>query len=169
MKLAIKILLEAGNMDRGYDQAKDYWKHYNSYPTHNVGAGVLPICSTTKRCLVGLRSADVNTPHTWGAFGGTIDEGESPAIGAKREFIEETNFSGNIKLIPAYVFHNQAKGYTYHNFIGIIENEFRPHINWEFDDLRWVNLDDLIRLNPKHYGLSALMQKSANIIKQYMV
>lgn len=166
MKLTAKILLEAEDMDKGYDVAENYWKHYDDFPRGNIGAGVLPVCATTKRCLVGLRSSEVSSPNTWGTFGGTIDAGEDIKTGAYRELVEETNFKGKIELIAAYVY--KKTDYTYYNFIGITDKEYRPHINWEFTDLRWVNLDDLIRLHPKHYGLSALMQKSANIIKQYM-
>ena len=40
----------------------------------NIGSGILPYCNTTKRFLVGLRSQECHTPHTWGLFGGKIDD-----------------------------------------------------------------------------------------------
>jgi hypothetical protein len=39
----------------------------------NLGAGILPI-SRTGRILIAYRSLDVNEPHTWGIFGGKLDE-----------------------------------------------------------------------------------------------
>ena len=38
------------------------------------GAGILPICKKTGRILVAYRSLEVNEPHTWGIFGGKLDE-----------------------------------------------------------------------------------------------
>jgi len=32
------------------------------------GSGVLPICRTTGRICIGLRTDWVNEPHTWGEF-----------------------------------------------------------------------------------------------------
>ena len=110
------------------------------------GAGILIICKTTKRLLVAMRSEEVNEPNTWGIFGGKMDNKETPKEAAKRELIEETGYKGNFELIPAYVFESPNKDFTYYNFIGIVEKEFKP----------------------KHFGLKKLLIESKDLILKYI-
>jgi 8-oxo-dGTP pyrophosphatase MutT (NUDIX family) len=142
------------------DQDKPFWG--------NVGAGVLPI-STSGKILVALRSEYVNEPNTWGVWGGKLDDAEDIQQTCKREFIEETNYLHSIELIPAYVF--KTEGFEYHNFIGIVEQEFEPTLNWETQDFKWCSFDKLQDLEPKHFGLENLLKdpKSLKLIKQYSV
>lgn len=134
----------------------------------SIGGGVLPICIKTKRILVGLRSSDIMEPHTWGIFGGKldIDEGVNETIeqAVKRELKEETGYAGSISLKPAYIFKN--KGFEYHNFIGIVNDEFHPSLDWENDDAKWMTYEELINLKSKHFGLSALLKNSNDIIQR---
>lgn len=134
----------------------------------NLAAGVLPICKKTGRILVAYRSKYVNEPHTWGVFGGKLDEDdgeEDLQEVAKREFIEETDFSGDIRLIPAYIY--KAKGFEYHNFIGIIDEEFEPKLDWETEKTKWMNFEEFEKLYPKHFGLKALIEHDIDKIKLY--
>ena len=143
----------------------------------NLGAGILPICGSTGRILIALRSEDVMEPGTYGIWGGKIDlddefdEGdefdndiESAAL---REFNEETGYTNHIDLHQAYIYKDGK--FEYHNFIGILSNEFEPILNWESESYSWLTLDELLRLEPKHFGLAKLLndQQSMNIIKQY--
>lgn len=132
----------------------------------SMGAGVLPICTTTGRILVAHRSGYVQEPYTWGVWGGKIDEGEgSPKQAALREFNEETQHTGSIKMIDAYIF--QKGNFKYYNFIGLLDKEFQPTLNWESSDYKWLTYDELIELGSKHFGLHALLENSGDLIQKY--
>jgi 8-oxo-dGTP pyrophosphatase MutT (NUDIX family) len=126
-------------------------------------SGVLPICTSTGRILIGKRSKDVKEPFTWGNFGGAIgldDEGNpeeelSPYENAKKELFEETGFSGEISLLRSYIFKNT--GFVYYNYIGLVSQEFQPIINWEISEAKWVTLNDLLVMEDLHFGLSYLL------------
>jgi 8-oxo-dGTP pyrophosphatase MutT (NUDIX family) len=133
----------------------------------NVGAGILPIARTTGRLLIAHRSGDVAEPYTWGVWGGKVDDEEVMDLEgeAKREFQEETGYSGSIKMYPAYVYRSQG-GFEYHNFVGVIDDEFQPRYNWETQGHRWVTWDELQSLGSKHFGLDALLSNSGQQIQQ---
>jgi 8-oxo-dGTP pyrophosphatase MutT (NUDIX family) len=133
----------------------------------NVAAGCLPICTSTKRILLNYRSIYVNEPHTWSVSGGKIEDDEDIEYGARRELYEETGYNKNIKMIPIFIFRNENKTFEYHNFIGIIDNEFKPKLNWESEDFKWLTFDELLNIEPKHPGLELLLndEYSLNVIK----
>lgn len=163
MNLIDKILHEANDFN---DMGKSL---YRNPPNDNVGhgAGVLPICSKTRRALVCMRSDQVDQPFTWGVWGGTIKKDETYLSGGKREFMEETGFSGKIKILPAFVFKNAR--IEYHNLIGLVDSEFTPRLNWEADDYAWCNYQELWELEPKHFGLETLLNKSGAQINKYLL
>jgi 8-oxo-dGTP pyrophosphatase MutT (NUDIX family) len=140
-----------------------YWGHQ--------AAGILPYCKKTKRFLVGLRSANVKEPHTWGTFGGAINYEEdtddvhdnSLDDGAIREFREETGYEGKIEIVKGYVF--KDGDFTYTNYIGYVNDEFVPILNWENEKAEWLTLDELNDLNDKHFGLIAFMKNSKEFFK----
>jgi len=141
----------------------------------NEGAGLLVISASTGRILVPLRSRWVMEPLTWGVIGGKIDyedEGEEaddpdPEAAAVREFIEETGYQGLIEVTPAFVYeHENEDGdvvFTYYNFIGVVEDEFVPQENWETERFAWMALDQLLEIEPKHYGLQALLDDEESL------
>jgi 8-oxo-dGTP pyrophosphatase MutT (NUDIX family) len=139
----------------------------------NIGGGVLPICTKTGRILLPFRSRYVNEPNTWGVWGGKIDEEHGEAQSdieevVKREFMEEGGFDGNIQLIPAYVFRKENV-FTYYNFIGLLDHEHQPTLDWETESFKWVTFNEMMGISPKHFGLSGLLkdQKSLQTIKKY--
>lgn len=133
--------------------SKEYWG--------KEAAGVLPFCSKTKRFLVAYRSAWVMEPHTWGIFGGKLDDHEhDPKRVAVRELIEETEYNGVIHLKAAYLFEDKKVGFRYHNYIGIVPEEFEAVLNWESEDTRWVTFEELEKLKNKHFGLVELIHNS---------
>ena len=137
-------------------EERNYWG--------SIGAGVLPISLNTKRLLISYRSIFVLEPHTYGTIGGKLDDGEENgdlSSVALREFQEETRYYGGIKLIPAYIF--KDKNFEYHNFIGIVNDEFKPRKNWETQRFEWISFDELINLNPKHFGLQKLLNDSKSL------
>lgn len=139
----------------------------------NMGAGVLPVCSETGRICVPFRSRHVNEPHTWGVFGGAVGDPDSGTLetdetaedAAKRELTEESGYEGHFELIPCYVFKSSDGTFEYHNFIGIVDHEFEPTLNWETEKSEWMTFDKLMSLNPKHFGLKAFLDHDHAKIK----
>lgn len=142
------------------DNGEEFWG--------NVAAGVLPYCKETKRFLINFRSEEVNEPHTWGIWGGKLDNDENIEDAVIREFEEESQYSDNIELISAYVFQNPNGDFKYYNFIGIIENEFTPVLDWESEDFKWVTEDELYNHEDMHFGLEGLLNdtKTKKIIEK---
>lgn len=138
----------------------------------NYGAGILPLALNTSKFLIGKRSPHVNEPNTWGVFGGKIDDEEAMNFKhqAIQEFEEETGYSGTIELYPAYVYKDSEGTFEYHNFIGIIPKEFHPTLNWETSKTQWVTFNELMKISPKHFGLTSLLndRKSIELMKKLM-
>lgn len=136
----------------------------------NIGAGILPYCTKTKKFLVGFRSAYVNEPHRWGVWGGKLDEGVENLSQIKnvaiRELEEETQYSGEIRLIDSHIFKAPSGNFTYYNFIGVVPNEFKPVLDWENEDYRWVSFDELMDIEPKHFGLIELIENEKEQLKK---
>ena len=134
----------------------------------DAGAGILIISKDTKRILVAYRSSYVNEPNTWVVFGGAVQDSTDMKESALRELEEETGYNGEINLIPAYIF--KTKTFEYHNFIGIISKEFEPELDWENDNYKWITFDELLKIEPKHFGLISLLKdkESLDIIKEYI-
>ena len=104
--------------------------------------GVLLICTTTNRFLLGQRRKNGSFPNTWSLFGGKIENGETELDGVKRELYEETNIkSDNIKYV---LFETQWEmGYPYHFFIGVCNQEYDCNLNEENQDWGWFDINDL--------------------------
>lgn len=132
------------------------------------GAGILPICNTTGRILVAMRSDAVNEPNTWGIFGGKIDHNEEPPIeAARRELMEESGYVGKLDIHPAFVWVSPDKTFKYSNFIGVVDHEFDPEYDWETAYAEWMTLQEFLSAEPKHFGLKALISNSLDLIKKF--
>jgi 8-oxo-dGTP pyrophosphatase MutT (NUDIX family) len=118
------------------------------------GAGCIIMARDTGRFCIAHRSNSVEQPGTWGTWGGAIDEGEDPAQAARRELAEEAGYAGAMKLVPLYVFKHES-GFTYYNFLAIVEREFRPKLDWETQGWDWVEYGAWP--NPLHPGLKAVL------------
>lgn len=122
------------------------------------GAGCLIFAKSTGKFLIAFRSRFVNEGESWGIFGGKVDRFEDSLMqAAKREFEEETGYSGNIDLIELYKFRTESGSFEYQNYLGIIDKEFDPVLDWENEDWKWLTLDELMNIEPKHFGLTALL------------
>jgi len=159
-----------------YEDDNDFGDEYNGEDEGfgddgfwgSQGAGILPICTSTKRILIALRSQDVEEPNSWGIWGGAIDSKEtSPKNGALREFKEETRYTGSIDLIDAFVF--KQNSFSYFNFIGLLPEEFEPRLDWENSDYKWVTYEELLNTRNQHFGLTALIKNSNKIIRQHSI
>lgn len=117
------------------------------------GAGILIYCKSTQRFLLGLRGKWVDQPNTWGLFGGAIDGNESPNRAAMRELHEEIGYQGEVILHTLDIYRKGS--FTFHNFIGFVPEEFRPHLDHETTDARWFKLEEF----PEnlHFGMQRLI------------
>ena len=154
-----------------------YASYYNKSQDNfwgDIGGGCFVMSLSTGRILLPYRSQYVNEPNTWGIWGGKLDKEEGQSEdnvedAVRREFTEESDFDGDIKLIPAFIFETPNKSFKYYNFIGLINNEFTPKLDWETESFKWVSFPELMSIEPKHFGLMGLLkdQKSLETIKQY--
>lgn len=121
------------------------------------GAGALILCPETKRFLLPLRSKTVDEGGTWGTWGGAIDGNENPMDAVAREFKEEAKYRGNITFHPLCKFEHDS-GFVYYNFIGIVDKEFRPIINWETERAEWREIHDFP--TNLHFGVKNILSNS---------
>ena len=149
----------------GGDETHQFWG--------NVAGGVLPYCLKTKRFLMSYRSAYVNEPHTWGIWGGKLDDDEVQSEikdVVRREFREETGFDCNcFELVPLYIYQSSDGNFKYYNFLGLFEDEFTPRLDWETEKFKWMTWDELMKLRPKHFGLKELLKKDKDKILRFIV
>lgn len=148
--------------------------------TESGASGLLCIAQNTAQICIALRSADTHsrvggkTVHTecWGTIGGAVDDAD-PITSAKNEVEEETGFTGPyIKVVPGYVF--RSGNFVYRNYIAVVPHEFQfapqSGSHWETVGLAWAKYEKLTNAgyqgHPMHDGLVALLQNSADIIKE---
>ena len=140
------------------------WRHYLSEQERqyygSAGAGVL-VVSPNGKILVAKRSEEVEQPGTWSNIGGKIEEGEGAREAAEVEFREETAYLGPLTLLDAFIFRD--KRFVYHNFIGIVAEEFAPVKNFETQEFRWLTLEQVMKLQPMHFGLKSLLSDKKSI------
>jgi 8-oxo-dGTP pyrophosphatase MutT (NUDIX family) len=131
---------------------------FREFIEHKHGAGVLPITESTGKILLGMRTEGV-----WATWGGGMEEGENPQETAEREFREETGYKGVVSLFPDYV--REDPKITFHNFIGIVPDQFTLIINHEHLFADWFSFEQLDELK-KHHGLDALLRHSGSKIER---
>lgn len=126
------------------------------------GAGCIFVALKSKRILLAHRSQSVESPNTWGTFGGALDGNESFVEGMKREIAEETGYRGRFELEPLFLF-KHTSGFQYQNFMAIVNNEFTPHLDWENRGFKWVEFGDWPK--PLHHGMKDLLDDKRSIEK----
>lgn len=118
-----------------------------------LAAGVLPYCIKTGRFLIAKRGTNISDPNLWTSFGGKSEEGESSQQCARREFKEESGYTGNIQLTnPVPI--KTPDGYVFVNYVGLVPNEFRPTTigkktvdgDVEVQAAKWVTKEELKKL-----------------------
>lgn len=130
-----------------------------------TGAGVLVYSKKTKRFLLGLRSSEVAEPGTWGVFGGSVKKNETSRIAAKRELQEETGYKGPIAFHFLYLFEDGE--FSFHNYLGVVDDEFEPHEHWEHDNYVWVEYGNWPE--PLHFGTQALLRHAHADIEHIII
>lgn len=142
-------------MDREHNQAlreTGFWGRR--------GAGCLFLACDTGRLCIAHRSRYVQSPNTWGTWGGALDVAESPEEAVLRESREESGYRGPIELEPLFVFRHPS-GFTYHNYLARVPTEFEPRLNWETSAFVWTAWDRIP--DPRHAGLEALLADPASL------
>lgn len=128
-----------------------------------LGAGFLLICPSTKRILIALRN---DVEPVWANFGGGVEKMETPLQCAKRELIEEASF------IEDKHYHLASKrpidiskyiNFTYRCYLGIMDSEYTPVLNYEHSEFKWVTLSDIPE--NKHFGLERILS-NPKVIKK---
>jgi len=136
----------------------DTYMDFREFVERKVGAGVLPVAQVNGKILLGLRPERV-----WASWGGEAKEGENPEQTAEREFREETGYDGVVTLLPGYT--REDPTITFHNFIGIVPDQFGPVLNHEHLFADWFSFEELDELK-KHHGLKALLDHSGSKIER---
>jgi len=138
-----------------------------------TGAGILFFAKDTKRFLILLRNPKVHKGNTWSTVGGKLEPGESAEEGAVRETREEIEFDDDIDLKPLYTFkkinYNEIKKinvlFKYYTYLAKLDNEFKPKLNWENVDYKWVTLPELLEIEVKHPGLKELIKRKHKLLR----
>ena len=122
-----------------------------SIPDATTAAGVLFLARDTGRCLLQLRNSDKRFKHTWGFWGGIIENGETPFECIQRELEEEIGFVPDLqKLNPIDIYQSRNKQFYYYSFAYVTDSEFQPTINAESAGYAWVNIG--VWPKPLHQG-----------------
>jgi 8-oxo-dGTP pyrophosphatase MutT (NUDIX family) len=133
------------------------------------GAGCLAVARSTGRVLIGFRSEYVMEPFTWGTFGGAMDEDLTPEQMARKELRQEAGYTGAVEMVPLYVYEAPEGTFAYHNFAAVVDEEFEPIVNWEHEEARWFDIEELLDNPPDelHYGLENLLadMKSVELLR----
>lgn len=156
-----------GDPDNAAYNEEGYWAGHG-----DAASGILAIARDTKRICLAWRSSEVSQCDCWGTIGGAVKDGKTPAESAKIELKEEVGYKGGIELHAAFVF--QDGDFKYHNFVGIVDNEFpfQPGSDhaWETDRILWASYDNVIaeiEEHPEdfHPGLLQLFKNSRKLIE----
>jgi 8-oxo-dGTP pyrophosphatase MutT (NUDIX family) len=97
-----------------------------------------------------------------------IDSEESPEVAVRREIQEEAGYHGPLNLTPSYIFKSGDGTFEYYNFLASVHEEFKPKLDWENSDAKWMTLDEVLNLSNKHFGLSALLKNDMRTIKRIL-
>ena len=133
-----------------------------------TAAGVVFLAQDTGRCLLQLRNSDKRFKHTWGFFGGIIDNGETPFEALQRELNEEIGFMPELhKLNPIDVYESKDKNFYYYSFAAVVEKEFSPTLNEESSGYAWIDIGRWPQ--PMHQGARATLNRNGGTDKLHRI
>lgn len=136
---------------------------------HRAGAGCLIWSIKGEQFLLIRRSEYVPLSNTWSLPGGRVDPGETPKDAARRETYEEIGFDikqRSLKLI--YKNETHAPKFKFFTYACVVDNTFKPTLNWESSDYRWCGISDL----PEnlHWGVEQMVnnERAAKSLKSFI-
>lgn len=133
-----------------------------------VAAGVVFLAKDTGRCMLQLREGNKRFNHTWGFWGGMIEDKESPYECIQRELTEEIGFIPELKkLNPIDVYQSKDKNFYYYSFVYVVEEEFSPVLNGESAGYAWVDVGVWPR--PLHQGAHITLNKNRGTDKIHTI
>lgn len=149
------------NLNKNNDTIEDPLVHQKALQETGYwgakAAGALFYAKNTQRFLLGLRSPQVEQPNTLGSFGGAIDGDETPQKAVLRELIEETGFAPK-SLLSLYIYKDGQ--FEYHNFVALVEEEFKPRLNWENQGWYWLSFTEIEQQTNLHFGIRSILADS---------
>ena len=103
-------------------------------------------------------------PNTWSTVGGKVDPHEKNKYkkAALREMCEETKFCENIGLRLLYI--SRDGTFSYRAYLGVVNEEFTPELNWENSDAKWVSMEEMMNQGDLHPGFMEML-KSDSFLK----
>lgn len=136
--------------------------------TDVTAAGVIFLALDTGRCLLQLRNSDKRFRHTWGFFGGMLEQGETPFEALQRELKEEIGFMPELaKLNPLDIYQSRDKRFRYYSFVAVVDKEFSPSLNSESAGYAWVNISNWPQ--PLHQGAKVTLSKNKGTDKLHTI
>jgi 8-oxo-dGTP pyrophosphatase MutT (NUDIX family) len=127
-------------------------------------AGVLFLSKSTGRCLFQLRNSDKKGKHTWGFWGGMMDDGETTYDTIQRELMEEIGLVPELKkLNPIDVYQSKDKNFMYYSFVYLVDDEFIPNLNKESAGYAWVDIGNWPM--PLHFGAKSTLGRNKGVNK----
>ena len=123
---------------------------------YHYAVGCLLLAADTLNISFQLRSADSDTPNVFGCWGGSIDGNEEAFTALKRELMEETGYSGRMKIYPLMTYYDAAKGFSYANNLVVIPKQFEIAKNSESAGSTWGPYGQWP--TPLHPGLQSLLE-----------
>lgn len=129
---------------------------------HNLegrsGAGILVVCTVTRRMLLGKRNQQCSFPEHWSPFGGMTEPGEDPRSAARREVFEEAHLALPDDVIfeePLCVDFRPKSKFTFYTYLAVLDFEPEVRINQESAGYAWFSMRDLP--NPIHPGFRKVL------------
>lgn len=129
------------------------------------GAGIIVVCTSTRRILMSKRGLICAYPEYWAPFGGMVEEGEDSLTAGLRELYEEAGIRIDLddpQLVtdPWYV--NQARnGFKFYSFVYASNIEPVVTLNAESSGYAWFKGSELP--HPMHPGFEELLRSPQGI------
>jgi len=125
-------------------------------------AGALFFAADTGRFLF-LHRTQSKHSQVWGLAGGTAESGETAWQACEREIAEEIGAQTITKTIPLERFRSRDAEFEYHTYVCVVNQEFKPCLNYEHDGYAWVSYG--VWPKPLHFGVKNTLNKQTNRAK----
>jgi hypothetical protein len=122
-----------------------------------IKAGIIPICPTTKRILIGHHQV-----NGWGVFYSELALSNSKRNKVKDKLIEafrkEINHQVELEAIPLYSIED------INLYVGVVPEEFPPNLGNGYDNCMWVSYIDLVMISPMESNFKEVLRKNTSKI-----